>query len=209
MARRIRLAMGKGEAALQKALTPSSADTAYSGMVGALAGKSAVEAKAMVEEVLNLAGIAPIGGRPVAHIAERFLAQAEMAKGLPAKVQDTLASYFDIAAPLPKAIEALEKLSAQAGLDLNGRMDSFRRRADLMASQNIAVDSVQFSTRFGRRMDYYTGMVFEIYDPSNKGAGHVVGGGRYDGLLNALGASGRVPAVGCSIWLDRVQGAGA
>jgi ATP phosphoribosyltransferase regulatory subunit len=33
-----------------------------------------------------------------------------------------------------------------------------------------------------------------------------VGGGRYDHLLEHLGAEAPIPAVGCSFWLDRIVG---
>jgi ATP phosphoribosyltransferase regulatory subunit len=35
----------------------------------------------------------------------------------------------------------------------------------------------------------------------------MVGGGRYDRLLQHLGATDEIPAVGCSFWLDRIAGA--
>ena len=206
MARRIRRAMGKGKEALEKAMEPQTISSSNQGLVAAMAGKTKAESEAMVGEVLALAGIAEIGGRPVAHIAERLREQAELAQGLSAEARDALNAYFAISGSLPEAITALETLSKARGLELNGRLDAFRQRADLMVSAGIDVSQVQFSTRFGRRMDYYTGMVFEIYDPQDVAKGHVVGGGRYDGLLTALGAKTPVPAVGCSIWLERLKG---
>jgi ATP phosphoribosyltransferase regulatory subunit len=56
----------------------------------------------------------------------------------------------------------------------------------------------------GRNLDYYTGFVFEIGDERRPGSKPIVGGGRYDGLLAMLGAGTEVPAVGASIWLDRL-----
>lgn len=52
-----------------------------------------------------------------------------------------------------------------------------------------------------RNMDYYTGIVFEIYAP---GVGFTLGGGgRYDELLAAYGAP--MPAVGLGLGLDRIH----
>ena len=42
-----------------------------------------------------------------------------------------------------------------------------------------------FSTNFGRNIEYYTGIVFEIYNSSKK---EIARGGRYDGLLKSLGS---------------------
>jgi ATP phosphoribosyltransferase regulatory subunit len=63
---------------------------------------------------------------------------------------------------------------------------------------------LRFSAGFGRNLDYYTGFVFEIRDAKLPDAKPLVGGGRYDRLLGRLGATREVPAVGCSIWLDRI-----
>lgn len=46
-----------------------------------------------------------------------------------------------------------------------------------------------------RGFDYYTGMIFEIYDTDSRNKRSIFGGGRYDDLLRVFG-SGTVPAVG-------------
>jgi ATP phosphoribosyltransferase regulatory subunit len=73
----------------------------------------------------------------------------------------------------------------------------------------VDVGAIRFSTGFGRRLDYYTGFVFELHDPARPDAPQLVGGGRYDQLMTKLGSPEPVPAVGCSIWLDRFSGEGA
>ncbi|PIS07613.1 histidine--tRNA ligase [Candidatus Berkelbacteria bacterium CG10_big_fil_rev_8_21_14_0_10_43_13] len=58
-----------------------------------------------------------------------------------------------------------------------------------------------------RGLDYYTRTVFEIVDKSDKGRKNtIVGGGRYDGLVELLGGHS-TPAVGYSIGLERLVGA--
>ena len=53
---------------------------------------------------------------------------------------------------------------------------------------------IKFSTAFGRRIDYYTGFVFELHDARAKNP--LVAGGRYDNLLARLGSKAQIPAVG-------------
>jgi len=59
-----------------------------------------------------------------------------------------------------------------------------------------------FSANFGRDMEYYTGVVFEIYNSSKK---EIARGGRYDGLLKSLGAKKNISAVGAAINLNNLQ----
>jgi histidyl-tRNA synthetase len=51
-----------------------------------------------------------------------------------------------------------------------------------------------------RGLEYYTGMVFEVYAGAEVSCG---GGGRYDNLIEAVGGT-RVPATGISLGLDRL-----
>ncbi len=54
---------------------------------------------------------------------------------------------------------------------------------------------------FARGLEYYTGMIFEIYIPGLDIA--LGGGGRYDRLIEAFGGES-TPAVGCAHGIDRV-----
>jgi histidyl-tRNA synthetase len=54
---------------------------------------------------------------------------------------------------------------------------------------------------FARGLEYYTGMVFEVYIPQLDIA--LGGGGRYDRLIEVFGGTG-TPAVGCAQGIDRV-----
>ena len=76
-----------------------------------------------------------------------------------------------------------------------------------MKSLNIDPARVQFTAHFGRNMEYYTGFVFELWSRDAEGAVQVAGGGRYDTLLEALGAKKPIPAVGCALRTERVLAA--
>lgn len=57
------------------------------------------------------------------------------------------------------------------------------------------VTNVSFSPTLVRGFDYYTGIVFEVFDTSPDNNRSVTGGGRYDGLVDLFGVE-PVPAVG-------------
>ena len=59
---------------------------------------------------------------------------------------------------------------------------------------------VNFIANFGRDVEYYTGFVFEIFS----GKKEIARGGRYDDLLQSLGAKKRIPAVGAAINLKNI-----
>ena len=62
-------------------------------------------------------------------------------------------------------------------------------------------ERVIFDLGLVRKMGYYTGAVFDVYDPALGAA--LGGGGRYDDLLGRFGRS--LPAVGFALTIDRLH----
>ena len=59
---------------------------------------------------------------------------------------------------------------------------------------------INFIANFGRDIEYYTGIVFEIFSEKRE----IARGGRYDDLLKSLGAKKNIPAVGAAINLKNI-----
>lgn len=69
-------------------------------------------------------------------------------------------------------------------------LEDLRSLLQLYGVRNMVVD-----TTITRGFDYYTGVVFEIFDTNAENKKALLGGGRYDNLLSLFGEE-RVPAVG-------------
>ncbi|MXN66177.1 ATP phosphoribosyltransferase regulatory subunit [Stappia sp. GBMRC 2046] len=181
-------------------------DGARTGVLAALEGSDPEAAQAIVEDLLSIAGIATVGGRTAGEIAERFLEQAALSsrEGIADEAASTLKRFLDISGAPDAAIESLKAFSADTGIDLAAPLSNFEARLEALDGTKAASVPISFSADFGRRLDYYTGFVFEVHDARNRDKGQIVGGGRYDRLLELLGASMSIPAVGFSIWLDRI-----
>ena len=67
----------------------------------------------------------------------------------------------------------------------------------------VKYDNITINFGIARGLDYYTGMVFEIYG-TKEGARQVCGGGRYDNLIELFGGQ-KVPAVGFAYGFDRIM----
>ena len=65
-------------------------------------------------------------------------------------------------------------------------------RVELM---HMGVGNMIVDTKITRGFDYYTGMVFEVFDTSEKNKRSMMGGGRYDNLLTLFGGE-PIPTVG-------------
>jgi ATP phosphoribosyltransferase regulatory subunit len=180
--------------------------TEHAGLLAAIEGQDPRAVRAFVEDVIAIAGISRVGGRSAGEIAERFLARAANPSGaLPDETRVLLRRYLAIAGDPDAAAAAARALARDAGLDLAAALDAFEERTGFMAAGGLDVSGFDFAADFARNLDYYTGFIFEIRDARRPDDPLVVGGGRYDRLLQHLGAPGPIPAVGCSVWLDRIE----
>ena len=184
---------------------------AQSGVLAALESADHAGAKALVEDLLAIAGIATVGGRSAGEIADRFLEQAA-ARSQPhvsPEQQEVLRRFLAISGDPDAASRQLRHLAAEARLDFGGALDSFDQRTGFLAARGMPIKDFVFDAAFVRDLDYYTGFVFEAVDAARPGARAAIGGGRYDGLARRLGAASDVPAVGAAVWIDRLPTQGA
>jgi ATP phosphoribosyltransferase regulatory subunit len=208
--RRLLRAVAQGAADPLAHLDAHSAPAAesHAGLIAALQGQDRNAARAFVEDVLSIAGISSVGGRSAGDIAERFLAKAaEKDQVMGDQARRVLARIFAVTGDPDEALAGLRGLAAAADLDVEAALDRFDERIGFLAARGVDVARITFSARFARNLDYYTGFVFELTDPARADGKPVAGGGRYDGLMQRLGAARPVPAVGASIWLDRLADA--
>jgi ATP phosphoribosyltransferase regulatory subunit len=180
----------------------------YQGVLAALAGSDPKGARALVTDLLSIAGINAVGGRSVGEIADRFLEQAALGASakLPRDVRGLIEKFLGVAGDPDEAAADLRALAVEGNMTaaLNPVLDLFESRTGFLAAQGIDLKRVRFSTAFGRGFDYYTGFVFELTDPSRTGD-PLVAGGRYDGLLTRLGAPAPIPAIGFAAWIERLS----
>jgi ATP phosphoribosyltransferase regulatory subunit len=176
----------------------------YQGVLAALANSDPKAAHALVTDLLSIAGITAVGGRSVGEIADRFLEQAALGAGsaLPGETRKLIERFLAIGGDPDEAAAELRALADDARLALGPALDLFESRTGFLAARGVEPKHIRFATAYGRGLDYYTGMVFELHDPSTKVVGELVAGGRYDGLFARLGAAPVVPAVGFAVWLD-------
>jgi ATP phosphoribosyltransferase regulatory subunit len=98
--------------------------------------------------------------------------------------------------------EVLDRAESEAagGGPAGEALDRLRELHDLLAGRGVA-DRVIFDLGLVRELGYYTGFVFEVYDPA---VGFTLGGGgRYDELIGRFGRD--LPACGVGLDVQRVH----
>jgi ATP phosphoribosyltransferase regulatory subunit len=167
------------------------------------------QARPAFEGLMDMLGGVPQGGRTREEIVDRLIEQAADAAALrlDPKIAKSIAAFLAISGPAAKAIEKVRSLTKSVGVSLEPQLKALTARLATLKSLGIGQERVTFAARFGRNWEYYTGFVFEMWSRDAEGAVQVAGGGRYDTLLQQLGAKRAIPAVGCAIRTERVLAA--
>jgi ATP phosphoribosyltransferase regulatory subunit len=151
----------------------------------------------MVEDGLPLSG-----GRTARAIADRMIEKAELAsQRLDAGKRAALETFLGIDVPLAEAADAIATFEKENGIMIPLAGEELAARYEGLKDADL---SMRYRASFGRQLDYYTGFVFEIFRSGHEKP--LVGGGRYDRLMTLLGSPEEIPAVGFSVWVDRLEG---
>jgi ATP phosphoribosyltransferase regulatory subunit len=160
-------------------------------------------------DYLDKRGVAFIGVRRPSEIVKRLRDKAADANEppLPRETVRLIEDYLRIGGEMTEALDKVDRLFGEAGLNLKGAVDEAR---SLLRGLKAVAGSlpVAFAADFGRHFEYYTGMVFQLEIEGAGIRGQIAGGGRYDGLIRALsGGSRDVPAVGAAVHTERLLAA--
>ncbi len=172
-----------------------------------LAGEAPDRAEERIAAYLEEQGLPLSGNRTLGEITTRLLDHAADLRADPLRkeVAAVIDSYLAVSGAPRKAAERVAAIAKGAGIDLGPSLESSARRFECLEGSGIDLGRAAFATEFGRNLEYYSGLVFQIEAP---GAGDAIaGGGRYDGLLAHLGAAREVPAIGSAIHTERLLAA--
>jgi ATP phosphoribosyltransferase regulatory subunit len=155
--------------------------------------------KKKFSEMKNLDQNKEISNRKVSEILSRFDRKIKDPRSFSEnkKIVKIIRAYLKINCSISKIERILKNFIKKYKLSKN-------ILSDLTAIKNLSKISYKtiFSTNFGRDIEYYTGIVFEIYNSSKK---EIARGGRYDGLLKSLGSKKNISAVGAAINLNNLK----
>src|SRR4029077_640962 len=173
-----------------------------------LADKDQARAEELVANYLETNGLPLSGNRTLGEIVERLLDHAAdlRSEPLPREVATVIDYYLAVEASPREAIDRIAMIAKGAGIDLGPALYVLSRRFDLLQERGIDIGAASFATEFGRDLEYYSGLVFQIENADDR-TSPIAGGGRYDGLLRSVGAPVEVPAVGSAIHTERLLAA--
>lgn len=156
----------------------------------------------IVTDAMLSGGLSLIGSRTPEEIADRYLEkQALSAAPVDADTVALVINYLAISESAESAFLRIESLAQEAGFDFEEPLAKVRGHAAALTALSPDADVI-FDASFSPRLDYYTGIVFEMTGAEGD---VLASGGEYDRMLERLGAPEPVNATGCALWVDRLE----
>lgn len=157
---------------------------------------------AVADKVLKAFGATP-GMYEIRINSRREVDKALEDAGLSAKQKEATMHLIDKMAKMePTAFSTAlaEELGAEKSQKilafLNGSIDPPAQAKQLLGLLQLAgINNAVYDRTIMRGFDYYTDIVFEVYDTNPENSRSMFGGGRYDGLVGLFGVDA-VPTVG-------------
>ena len=197
------------DALLKRASEGSATNTQK--LLASVGSMSEADARSSLEGLMDMFADSASGARTREEIVDRLLEQAADAAAmrLDPAVAAIISRMLEITGPATRALKEIRSLTKAAHADIEASIAALESRLNALKSLGLDPETVTFAARFGRNMEYYTGFVIEFWSRDREGRVQIAGGGRYDTLLEALGAGGSVPAVGFVVRTERVLAARA
>ena len=165
------------------------------------------DAEGMVKGFLTQGVSGITGQRTPEEVYRRYLKKLKEA-GVPELVDDAIrfsAELVSTTGPAKTTLTKLKDLVTRFGIPI-GVLGPIERLVSALSYYELRDVPVILDLGMARGIAYYTGVVFDIEHPRVKGRPGLGGGGRYDGLVRALGAAEDLPALGFAYALDHVSG---
>ena len=138
-----------------------------------------------------------VAGRSISEILKRFDKKIKDPRSFAdgKKIVKIIKSFLKINCKLSELDEKLLDFANKNNLKKN----IFKDFKSITNLKKLNQD-INFIANFGRDVEYYTGIVFEVFSEKKE----IARGGRYDDLLKSLGAKKNIPAVGAAINLKNI-----
>jgi histidyl-tRNA synthetase len=163
------------------------------------------KARTAVLELLGAMNVGLEGSRSREEIVDRVLAKFAHTRQRP-QIEQALGLMEELAqikgAP-DAALAGAAGLLARRGVT-SQPVDNLRQALDALDAYAVKWERIGLDFALSRGLQYYTGLMFEVYHEGTTGERQLCGGGRYDDLVTTLGGSRETPAIGFAYGLERV-----
>ena len=178
----------------------------YGELASLLASVEPRKAELLIREVFALADVRHVGGRTPEEIVERLMSRtAQQVEPISAELMQGVIELLKIRAKPALAFAAIREHFRKFGIaSIEPVLERCENRLRYFNAYRQSPVALEFNVGLQRNLEFYTAFLFDIFAKNFRQIGLICGGGRYDNLLEGLGASAPIPAVGFGIGVDRL-----
>lgn len=181
-------------------------DTSSNKLTDMLHEMEETEERAAILELLESMNIGLAGNREPEEIVDRLLAKIKRKDQtlLVRQALDFMKELGELTGEPLAVLQEAEKLLSVYGIDASA-LAQLHDIIDCLKFHKIDKDKISLDLGIVRGLQYYTGMIFEIYHSHLGDERQICGGGRYDDLVVTLGGKKETPATGFSYGMERLH----
>ena len=161
---------------------------------------------ALIQKLTGSDDLSIFSGRRPDDIVKNYIDKSELINGT--MINDTaieqITEFLSIKGDISRVVKLLDNFQKKYHIDFAEGIENLENRVKILKKNQIAKDMIEFNATLSRKVEYYTGLIFEIRTKNENKNEPIAIGGRYDKIFEELGSKKPIPAVGCSIYVDRL-----
>lgn len=161
---------------------------------------------AFIQKLAGSDDLSVFSGRQPDDIVKRYIDKSELSNNN--AINDTvigqITEFLSIKGNISKITQLLDNFQKKYHIDFAEGIENLENRIKILRKNQIPTDMIEFNATLSRKVEYYTGLIFEVRMKNKNKNEPIAIGGRYDKIFEQLGSKDPIPAVGCSIYVDRL-----
>jgi len=161
---------------------------------------------AFIQKLAGSDDLSVFSGRQPDDIVKRYIDKSELSNNnaINDTVIEQITEFLSIKGNISKITQLLDNFQKKYHIDFAEGIENLENRIKILRKNQIPTDMIEFNATLSRKVEYYTGLVFEVRMKNKNKNEPIAIGGRYDKIFEQLGSQDPIPAVGCSIYVDRL-----
>ncbi len=161
---------------------------------------------AFIQKLAGSDDLSVFSGRQPDDIVKRYIDKSELSNNnaINDTVIEQITEFLSIKGNISKITQLLDNFQKKYHIDFAEGIENLENRIKILRKNQIPTDMIEFNATLSRKVEYYTGLVFEVRMKNKNKNEPIAIGGRYDKIFEQLGSKDPIPAVGCSIYVDRL-----
>ncbi|MEQ9354005.1 ATP phosphoribosyltransferase regulatory subunit [Coleofasciculus chthonoplastes] len=169
-------------------------------------GMAESDAQTAILDLLDSMNIELAGNRDAQEIVDRLLTKIKRQDQTErvSKALEFMSQLGQLVGEPTEVLKEAQTLLCSHGIDDAG-LEQLREIIKTLEFYNLNSSQISLDLGLSRGLQYYTGMIFEIYHGAGKQERQICGGGRYDDLVGTFGGRQNTPATGFSYGMERLR----